>query len=383
MNADVLCDRCSHDDGDRIVGSGDIHQSCQQADSEHAPALSGEMPLDKLQDRFKTTVLFDKSTDRCHKDRYDHGLKHSGSPGAHGGKGGDIVQHSGHGSRDHKQDDPDSQDNENVESQNGQHQNDEIRDCLDHVVGVISHRDGAGSHGDNHENHKCGKRGRKGDAEIRPEFVLHLDSLRLGGGDGRVGNEGKVVSEHGTAYDSADTQRQWETAVLGSLRGDRDQDCDSPDTGSHCHGNQAGDYKQSGDCQLSGNDAQKQIGCAGSSAGLLGDSAECACSKEDEEHDRNIVITDTLGADMDLLVEVERPVLHEGNDQSDREGNDDGHDIEAHLTFQRMQVFEIYAGPQIQDQEYDDRHQRQTIWFLCRFFISHEVLPSSCYSSFL
>ena len=67
---------------------------------------------------------------------------------------------------------------------------------------------------------------------------------------------------------------------------------------------------------------------------------------------RDVVITDTLCAEMDFFVERDPAVLQKSHREGDREGNNNGDNIKSHLTFKRMDVLEEDAVSEVQDQEY-------------------------------
>ena len=164
--------------------------------------------FDKLKDRFESAVFLDERSDRSHQDGYDHGFKHSGSSAAHGGERGDIIQHACCGSGEDKQKDADAQNNEDIDPEKRKDQDDEIRNCLDQVIGIRPHCGAAAPQGQDEQDDQGDQRGRKSDAEIGPEFVLHQNALRLGGGNGGIGDKGQVVSEHGAADNGSDTERK-------------------------------------------------------------------------------------------------------------------------------------------------------------------------------
>ena len=64
---------------------------------------------------------------------------------------------------------------------------------------------------------------------------------------------------------------------------------------------------------------------------------------------------------MNLLIKGQLAVLKEGYDERNTESHNDGHDIEAHLTLDGIDIFEIDAIPQIEDQENEDGKERLQI----------------------
>ena len=64
-------------------------------------------------------------------------------------------------------------------------------------------------------------------------------------------------------------------------------------------------------------------------------------------------------------------MLQKSDDESDHEGHDDGHDVEAHLAFDRVNVLEVDSDTEVKDKEDDDRQQSDRIWF----FLFHNGFP--------
>lgn len=83
------------------------------------------------------------------------------------------------------------------------------------------------------------ERGGEGDVEIFAEFVLHRAALPVAGGDGRVGNEAQIVTEHCPAHDGRDTQRQGIAARRGDGDGDGRDERDGADARAHRGGDKA------------------------------------------------------------------------------------------------------------------------------------------------
>ena len=134
--------------------------------------------------------------------------------------------------------------------------------------------------------------------------------------------------------------------------------------------------KEAGDGKMTGNDAEQQIRGTGSAAGRTGQAAEGSRHQEDKEHDRDIVVSDALGADMDLLIKGQVTVLDKSHDQRRPEGHHDGHHIKAHLSFRGMDVLKIDSVSQIQHQKDRDRQKSRGIGLLLRFLHFHTSLKA-------
>ena len=107
------------------------------------------------------------------------------------------------------------------------------------------------------------------------------------------------------------------------------------------------------------------------------DPAERAGHQEDEQHDHYIIVADSLGTNMDLLVKSQTLVLQKGRDQRDRKGQYDRHDIKAHLPFRRFYILKKDSVSQINYQKQKYGKQRFGVSFRRRFFrLVHDVLLS-------
>ena len=186
-------------------------------------------------------------------------------------------------------------------------------------------------------------------------------ALGLGGRDGRVGNEGQVVTEHGAAEDDARTVGDTESGALREGDGDRDEDRDRADTGAHGHGDEGRDDEHAGDRHASGQELEQEVRGAGRAAGCLRDAAEHAGEQEDEDHDGDVVIADALRAEVDLLIEGPFAVLRHGGDPRDGEREDDRHDVETHLPVDGVDVLKENADTEVQHEEDQDGQERLAV----------------------
>ena len=64
---------------------------------------------------------------------------------------------------------------------------------------------GASAGGADEDDHQSGDRSRKGDPEVGFEFVPHGAALSVAGGNGGIGDKGKIVSNMAPPMDRADT----------------------------------------------------------------------------------------------------------------------------------------------------------------------------------
>ena len=73
---DLACDGAGDDDGDGIVGCGDVHERRECRDAELGAALSMHETGDLLQDPFDATVVAYETDDACTDDRDDRDVVH-------------------------------------------------------------------------------------------------------------------------------------------------------------------------------------------------------------------------------------------------------------------------------------------------------------------
>ena len=202
------------------------------------------------------------------------------------------------------------------------------------------------------QNDECQHCGGQRDHHVGAELIFHLNALCVGRGDCRVGDERKVIAEHRAADYCRYTEGQVQTAALRDCSRYRDKDRYCAYAGAHSHGDQACNNEEPGDGELGGDDGEQKIGCAGCAARLFCDAAERACEQENKQHDRNVVVSDSFGAEMDFFIERNPSILQKSDSEGNSEGNNNGDDIKAHLTFKRVDVLEEDAVSEIQDQEY-------------------------------
>ena len=74
---------------------------------------------------------------------------------------------------------------------------------------------------------------------------------------------------------------------------------------------------------------------------------------------------------MDLVFKGAGRVLDQGHSQGNGKGQDHGHDIEAHLPLDGMNVLKVDAVAQVEQQKDDDGQKGSAVWF----FGIHEQPP--------
>ena len=307
------------------------------------------MIADPLQDRLKSAVLAHQRRDGRDENRDDHRLEHAARPGAHCREGFNVSQGAAAGAGDEKEHDPRPEDDEHVDAEQGRNQHREIRQCQPDPEGIMAEAARRAAKGQKCRDDQRHDRRRQRDFEVHLEFILHLDTLGLGRRDRRVRNEGQVIAEHRAADHGADADRQIQSRGVGHRRGDGNQHGDRPDARAHGHRNQTGDDEEPRHSKTRRHNVEQHVRGGRHAARRLRDAAEGPRQQKDEQHDRNVVVADALGADVDLFAEGQLRILNERDDQRDAEGHDDRHNVKAHLPLNRVNVLKIDAAAQIQN----------------------------------
>ena len=152
------------------------------------------------------------------------------------------------------------------------------------------------------------------------------------GGDCRVGDEGEVVAEHGSAHDGGDAERQRKAGGLGNSSGDRHEKRDRSDGGSHGRRDEAGNDKEHSDGILCRNPGEHEIGNALCTA--PSDNADKrACGEEDQQHCDDVFVPDALSHEGELFFKRDTAVLQTGDEDRCQKRDDDGDVVEAHRNF--------------------------------------------------
>ena len=80
---DLLGDRPRHDDGNGVVGGGNVHEAHQQTNAELTAALSAKHPADEGEDALEAAVGADQAAQRGDQQRHQNGLEHARHAAAH------------------------------------------------------------------------------------------------------------------------------------------------------------------------------------------------------------------------------------------------------------------------------------------------------------
>ena len=193
------------------------------------------------------------------------------------------------------------------------------------------------------------ERGGEGDVEIFAEFVLHRAALPVAGGDGGVGNEAQIVTEHCPAHDGRDTQRQGIAAGRGDGDGNGRDERDGADARAHRGGDKAAYDEQHRHGEFRRDDREHEIRHA-LRARAAHHADEDTGGKEDEQHRHDVLIAHTIAHQRELFVERQRAVLAAGYEQRDEKDDDDGDGIKSHRDFEH--ILKDKAEAQIQDKEH-------------------------------
>ena len=351
---DLLGDRPRHDDGNGVVGGGDVHESDQQTDAQLSAALAAEHPPDEGEDALKAAVGADEAAQGGDQQRHENGLEHTRHAAAHVAhelQRRDLTgdERDGGAGRD-----ADEQHHEHVQAEDAADEHQQIGDDEHKIMPA---GDGAlhiGAQGYDDDQYQRRQRGWQGDPEVCAELILHLRALRGAGGDGGVGDEAEVVAEHRAAHDGGDAQRQVKAGIGGHGHADGGEERDRAHGGAHGHGYEARHHEQHSDRQLHRSDGQQEVGyCLGTRAS--GDAHKDTGGQKDQDHGDDVFIADALSHQHQLFIKAHTAILQAGDQQSHQKSNDDGDLIKAHLDFQH--VFQNDAQHEVQHQKDGDGQQ--------------------------
>ena len=367
---DLLGDRPRHDDGNGVVGGGNVHEAHQQTDAKLTAALSAKHPADEGEDALEAAVGADKAAQRGDQQRHQNGLEHARHAAAHIGHELQRRDLSGDERDGSAGGDADEQHHKHIQAENAADEHQQIGDD-EHQIMITG--DGAlhiraqGYGDDQHQRRQCGG---QGDLEVCAELILHFRALRGAGGDRGVGDEAEVVAEHCAAHDGGDAQRQIKAGVGRNGHGDGGEERDRAHGGTHGHGYEARHHEQHRDRQLHRSDGQQEVG-HGLSARASGDAHKDTGDQKDQDHGDNVLVADALSHQHQLFIKAHTAILQACHQQSHQKSNDDGDLIEAHLDFQH--IFQNDAQHQVQHQKDGDRQQSDGL--RGRFLIHDDHTP--------
>ena len=149
---------------------------------------------------------------------------------------------------------------------------------------------------------------RKCDAEVLTEFILHSTSLTVAGCDGCIGDEREIISKHGTADDRCDAKGQRETRGLRYGSGNRNDQGDGSNGGSHGGRDKARYHKENSNGKTGRDKRQHQISNAFSTASSNDNDKRSGC-QQDEKHGDDVLISDALPHQLQFPVKGKRTVL--------------------------------------------------------------------------
>ena len=374
---DLLGDGACHDDGNGVVGGGDVHQSDQQTDADLSAALAAEHPADEGEDALEAAVGADETAQGGDQQRHQNGLKHTRHTAAHVAhelQRRDLPGDERDGSAGS---DADEQHHEHVQTENTADEHQQIGDDEHQIMtagdGVLHIR----AQGNDDYQHQRRQRGGQGDLEVCAELILHLRALRGAGGDGGVGDEAEIVAEHSAAHDGGDAQRQVEAGIGGHGHGDGRKERDRADGGAHGHGYEARHHEQHRNGHLHRGDGQQKVS-HGLGARASGDAYKDTGDQKDQDHSDDVLVADALTHQHQLFIKAYAAVLQAGDQQSHQKSNDDGDLIETHLDFQH--IFQNDAQHQVQHQKDGDRQQSDGLRGRFLIHYDHSPLFSAIYA---
>ncbi len=363
-DAIVLChvsrNGIGHDNGDRVVRGGDIHGADQQAHAELSSLSAAKGAVDPAKQRVKSAVDPDQGADGRDEDRNHCGLKHPGGTGAH------AAQKRGrrHGTRNQHDHSPgqnaDQQHNKDIDADYPADQNQNVGDGLDQIIGLERDFSHAAAQRQNQNQDQRQQGCRQRDGKVFTELVLHVTALSVAGGDGCVRDEGQVVPEHGAADDRCDTERQIEARCLRHRDGNRTDQRDRADRGTHRERDKAADREQHNHGIPGRDHGEREISHALSTAAAY-HTDENTCLHEDEDHRHDVPVADSLAHDTEFFIKRKRPVLQTGGQQRNQENDHDRDVIETHRDFQN--VLKQDTQTEIQNQKDTDGKKRSGVSF--------------------
>ena len=289
--------------------------------------------MDGVQQGVEAAVGADERAHGGYEDRYHGGLKHTGNAAAHAGeklRGRDLpgAQHD-----DRACGDADQEHHEYVDADDTADQNQHVGKDLDQVVGLGHGSVKLRAQGQHQDEHQGDEGGGKGDAEVFAEFVLHGAALSVAGGDGGVGDKGKVVAEHGAAHDGGNAQRHVKAGGGGYRHGDGSQKRDRSDGGSHGGGDKARHHEKNRHRVLRGDQGKHEIRHA-LGAASADDAHKGSGGQKDQDHGDNVPVCKPLRHQIQFFVKADLAVLQAGDQDRRQESDDNGNVVEAHGDFQ-------------------------------------------------
>ncbi len=355
-----LRDGVCHNDGDGIVRRGDIHRADEKSHAELSAAFAAEYALNAVEKRVKAAVFTNERTYRGDENGDHGGLEHARRARSHArekrGEGDGTRGKHDDGARENggKQDDKD------VDADDTADEHEQIRDRFDELIALFLDRTDIGTKREQKNEHEGDDGGGKNDGEVRAEFIPHRAPLTAAGGDGGIGNKGKVVPEHGAAHDRTDAKRHGEARRLRDGDGDGGDQGDGADRGAHGGGNEAADEEQNAHGEARRNERKHEIGDAlgGASAD---DADEDAREQEDEQHGDDVFVSDAAAHDGKLFIEGQLFVLQSRREERDEKDDHHGHAVKAHGDLH--DIFEGDAEPKVQNDKDADGQKRERVSF--------------------
>ena len=330
----LLCNGAGHDDGDGVVRRGDINERAQGGNADLRPLGGVDMALDGVEHKINAAICLYQTDDSGHHNR-DHGdiihAHHAAlSVRSLGNDGENILRGNGsRGDANHNGEDrADDEDEEDVHAGQRSDKHDQIGDNLQNVIAQVS-RDLVFSVCHHEEQNQRNDSGGQNNADVFTEFILHLTSLRARGGDGCVGDHGKVVTEHGAAHNGSHAQCPRDPGLFTDSDGDWRKGHNRSDGGSHGGGNEAADEKETGYGDLRRQNGKSEIDGAVNTAGCLDRAGKRSREDKDETHDHDVFVAHIFCHARKLFREAALRILQESDDKRDQEADNGGHRVKV------------------------------------------------------
>ena len=155
-------------------------------------------------------------------------------------------------------------------------------------------------------------------------------------------------------------QRHGEPAGRSCSHGDRRDQRDGSDAGSHRNGHEAAHAKEHRNGVARGDDREHEVShtlCAAPT----NDADENAGLQKDQNHGHDVLITDALTHKSKLVFKGERTILKTGNQKRSEKNDHDRDVIKSHRDFQY--IFKQNTETEIQHDEHGDRQKCDRIGF--------------------
>ena len=291
---DVVRDAAGGDDRHGVVGRAEIGQADDAGDGRFGAAPAADALGERRDDEIEAAADADQLQQAAGEQGHDDQLGHPGDALSDGAQPVHPAQFAGEETEQRHERDAGREDHGDVEAAEGQRDDQQVRQ---RAIPFDGRRYGRLGHfpAPDHVEDGDGQEGRQDDAQVRAELVAHLAARRTRGGDGRIGDEGKVVAEEGAAHDDGGHIGLRDTALGGDAGPDGDQRHDGAHARAHRHRDEAGSHEQAGKQPARRHGAEHQRHGRVHGADLARGLREGARQQEDPDHQQDIGMPRSAG----------------------------------------------------------------------------------------